>query len=377
MKVQAVVFELTDIAMQWLDVHGNEEHMDICEVITLGDDSPIPIWELASYDNWDILLVFERGVRLRVDSILARSGIDPERVIYPLDIEGSMLEHIDLAFYIFKEDMRRLLRYASYRREGSKYAMVSADDLSYINVSSDNVILPEMVKSGDNWEKNEMGLLFRLAHEYFCFDEKQDIFCDIGANIGTTCIYFKKKLDTDIKIIAFEPSPENYKLLKINLLLNDIDPDDHHIVPYGVSDEDSKGMIEYDPVNPGGTSVSRKGDGSGDEIRLIRFDRYIEENDIDVERIKYFWVDVEGFEARFLKGASNTLKRSNAPVFMEFIPKFYADRPGEFELLIDELSSHFTSFICVQDIESGRQPISVLKDRQDDMSLEWDLFLIK
>lgn len=377
MKIQAVVFELTDIAMQWLDVNGNEEHMDICEVITLGDDSPIPIWELVLYDNWDILLVFERGVRLQVESILVKSGIDLKRVIYPLDIEGSMVEHIDMAFYIFKEDMRRLLKYASYRREGNKYAMVSADGLSYVNASSDNVILPEMVKSGTNWARNEMELLFRLSNEHFRFEKKQDIFCDIGANIGTTCVYFKKKLDPDIKIIAFEPSPENYKLLKINFFLNDIDPNDHHIVPFGVSDEDSMGMVEYNPVNPGGTSVSRDSYGSGDEIRLIRFDRYIEENDIDVERIKYFWVDVEGFEARFLKGASDTLKRSNAPMFMEFIPKFYAERPDEFELLINELSSQYTSFICAQDRGSKKQPISVLRDKQNDMSLEWDLFLIK
>ena len=93
--------------------------------------------------------------------------------------------------------------------------------------------------------------------------------------------------------------------------------------------------------------------------------------------IKYIWIDVEGFEARLLAGAHNVLKKIDVPIFMEFIPKFYSQKDGEFELLMKELEDQFTGFICMQEMEKGIQPVSVLRNEQDNADIQWDLFLIK
>ena len=161
-KIKAVVFDVTGNALKWLDQFGDEDHLELCEVITLEDDSPMPISDLPLYDNWDILLVFENGVRDQIDTLLSKLNIPRERVIYPMDIET---EDVVLSSYIFRGPVRRLLRYFSYRLEDYKYALSSAEGLTYINAASDNYILPGMIFEQSNWAKDEMVNFCRMAKE--------------------------------------------------------------------------------------------------------------------------------------------------------------------------------------------------------------------
>ncbi len=375
--ISAVVLDLTGNAMEWLDDHGNEDHLEICELITLDDNSPVKIWELYDYDNWDVLLVFEKGVRERTQNLLDKIGINSASVIYPLDVEGSLYDNREISAYIFDDNIRRTLEYVSHRKSGEKYTMVTADGLAYVNASTDNTILPVMLNSRKNWAAKEMSLFYSLSYEYFSFSDEQEIFCDIGANVGTTCIYFKKKLDENITILAFEPSTENFKLLKINALLNDIDISMHLFINAGVSDRSEDAVISFNPINPGGSSIVNDNSDIKEKVTLISFDDFLTDNNVDISRLKYLWIDVEGYEARFLAGARRTLKQTNIPIFMEFIPRFYAAKSGEFELLINELEASFRYFICVQHSDAGKQAISVLRDYQNDDSIEWDIFLLK
>ena len=50
--------------------------------------------------------------------------------------------------------------------------------------------------------------------------KKNDIFIDIGANIGTTTLEASKKIGVDGKIFSFEPNPRIFKFLQKNILLN-------------------------------------------------------------------------------------------------------------------------------------------------------------
>lgn len=377
-RIKAVVLDLVGYAMDWLNAFGNEDNLELCEIITLDESSPIPLWELNNYDNWDYLLVFENGVNERVRHLLEHIGIDEKRVIYPLgDVGGSLYEHRFISSYIFREYIGKMLDYYSHRKDGEKYAMVSVEDMSYINVSSDNVILPEMIRTEKNWAYDDLKLFHRLSHEYFEFDDTQDIFCDIGANIGTTCIYFKEKLDRDVCIMAFEPSSENYKLLKVNFMLNNIEIVDHMLVNKGLSDKKSVAELSYTPYNPGASSLLAYGSDAKEMVELVSFDEYLEENNVDAARLKYLWIDVEGYEARFLAGANKTLDCINVPVFIEFIPRFYMGKEGEFDLLMSELKKHFQYFICKDELDKGKQSIDRLRKEQNNFELMWDLFLFK
>ena len=373
-KIKAVAFDLTGDALEWLNQFADEDHMELCEIITLDDDSPIAIADLPKYDNWDILLVFENGVRSQVEILLNKIGISRDRIVYPKDMED---KNAVIASYIFKGEIRKLLRYYSYRPEGYKYGMSYADGFTYVNAVTDDVILPRMIFDRVNWAKDDMENFHRIAHEHFTFNKEQVLFCDIGANIGTTCIYFKKKIDPDVKILAFEPSEQNHRLLRVNALLNEIDENDCTFVKKGVSDKTCSASFSYDPENPGGSSVVLEGSDVLDKVELISLDDFFESSELNPQMIKYIWIDVEGFEARLLAGAHNIIKQINVPIFMEFIPRFYSQKEGEFEFLMKELESQFNNYICMQEIEKGIQPISCLREEQNNNSLEWDLFLLK
>ena len=50
--------------------------------------------------------------------------------------------------------------------------------------------------------------------------KKDDIFIDIGANVGTTTLEASKKIGVDGRIFSFEPNPRIFKFLQGNILLN-------------------------------------------------------------------------------------------------------------------------------------------------------------
>ena len=376
-KVQAVVLDTLGIAMEWLDRFCDEEHVEICEILTLNENSPIPVEDLPLYDNWDVLLVFENGIREKLDSLFEKIKIDRGRIIYALDLKGSLLENRFLASYMFVDSTRRVLRYLSYEYDNCRYALADAEGMTYINTAKDWIILPTMVETRENWSKDDMKLFYDLSHKYYHFSGENPIFCDIGANIGTTCLYFKKNVDAAVKILAFEPIAENYKMLVINAMLNDINITENRFVQCGLSDHSGGGKMSYNVHNPGASEVVADGDLSTDAIKLISFDAYVESENINPEDIQYFWIDVEGCEARFLKGASKTLERTNAAVWMEFSPNLYIKKDGEFELLMSEIEKHFKYFVFADSPEKEVLPVRELWKYKDKAGYQTDIFLIR
>ena len=62
-KIRIVAYDLLGIAGQWLDRYADQNHMELCEIISNSDESGIDITELPYYEGWDYLLVFERDTK--------------------------------------------------------------------------------------------------------------------------------------------------------------------------------------------------------------------------------------------------------------------------------------------------------------------------
>ncbi|MBQ3336076.1 MAG: FkbM family methyltransferase [Selenomonadaceae bacterium] len=139
----------------------------------------------------------------------------------------------------------------------------------------------------------------------------------MGANIGTTGIYFCKKLAPKLKLLAFEPDPENFKLLRVNTILNDLE-DKATLVNCGLGDKFDELTMYRDLKNPGHNNFTEpKKNVPTEKIKVIPLDSYLAENKIDAAEIKYIWIDTEGFEAQVLLGAKNFLNQNAPPIFME------------------------------------------------------------
>lgn len=195
-----------------------------------------------------------------------------------------------------------------------------------------------------NWAARQIKRFQELSQQYYGVDESAGYFLDLGANIGTTGIYFTKNLAPNLKLLAFEPDAENYKMHRLNVILNDLE-DNVTLVNCGLGDTFDEMTLYRGLSNPGGNSILKPGAGRLEEIiKIIPLDSYLAEHNIAAQEVKYIWIDTEGFEDKVLLGAQNLLRENPAPIFMECNLGAW-DRSGHFDDMMALLAEGYSHFI--------------------------------
>ena len=258
------------------------------------------------------------------------------------------------------------------------FVTCTVEGVNYVATAKDDAIMRDMYVSRVNFSAAGIKMFHDLAKKYFNVDDSAGYFLDLGANIGTTGIYFCKKLAPNLKCLAFEPDAENFKLLRINTILNDME-DRATLVNCGLGENFDTMTMYRNLENPGANSTFQYMENMPSEtIKIIPLDAYLDENKIDPQEIKYIWVDTEGFEAQVLLGAKNLLAKNPAPIFMECNLRAW-DNSGYFDDMLALLSEHYTHFIRVQ-VDETIYPLNALKtmERPDNpLGQTGDIFLIK
>lgn len=135
-----------------------------------------------------------------------------------------------------------------------------------------------------------------------------DIVVDAGAHIGSFSLLVSDKAR---RIIAFEPEPENFELLRLNA------------APHGNIEAHRKalwsgtgeGKLYHNRSNSGGHSLLGPG-GATDyalDVDLVRLDEVVEE-------ANFIKMDVEGAEIEALKGSSEILRSCHPVIVLEVHP---------------------------------------------------------
>lgn len=268
------------------------------------------------------------------------------------------------------------------RRYPSDYNAVTVDGSSYIATSDDLVVLKGMNYSRKTFSKENIDMFYKLSKKYYGINNTEGLFLDIGANIGTTSIYFKRNLDKDIKIIAFEPCKANYKMLRVNYILNDYESE-AKLENFGLGNQQCKMNFHVNKENPGASGVVakyEKEENYDEVINITTLDDYISDNKINVDNIKYIWIDVEGFEPDVIEGSMNLLSKRAIPIHMEFSPYLW-ENTGKFDKIIKLLSSVYSKFIYMSEILSDKECLydieELKKYRKKNFMFQDDLFLIK
>lgn len=132
-----------------------------------------------------------------------------------------------------------------------------------------------------------------------------DIMLDVGANIGWYALVFAKQ---GVKVHAFEPDPLNFNLLNENIKINKLsDLVTSH--PLAVSDKKSTmSLYLYPHRNRGRHSLNPNIGCKKIDVQTITLNEFLEENQIDVTRIKLIKIDIEGHELPALQGARKILE---------------------------------------------------------------------
>lgn len=160
------------------------------------------------------------------------------------------------------------------------------------------------------YERNILQLLHDLARR-----RTRPVFLDVGANVGTHTLYMTGLCRT---VHAFEPYPKVRRTLAERVAGNRIENVIIHDV--GLSDRDEVAPF-YVPqgANEGTGSFLAEWHTQGrpsQSARLVRGDDYL--RGLGVGAVDLVKIDVEGFEARVLRGLRETLSAYRPAVVMEY-----------------------------------------------------------
>jgi len=133
-----------------------------------------------------------------------------------------------------------------------------------------------------------------------------DVVLDCGANIG---VFTRQALNKGAaKVIAIEPAPENLECLRRNFAA-EIAAGKVVVYPKGVWDKDDQLTLHVDPHNSAADSFLIKREGSHDEVKLplTTIDKLV--NELQLEKVSFIKMDIEGAEVRALHGGRQTIAR--------------------------------------------------------------------
>jgi FkbM family methyltransferase len=177
----------------------------------------------------------------------------------------------------------------------------------------------------------------------------QRSFVDVGANIGTTTIpaLLSHGFDT---AVAIEPEPENVRVLRLNILLNDLE-DRVKVLPVAASNEVGRSELVVDRSRGGKhwiatdrSKLRRKNlaENAMLDVETVTLDHLVESGVIDAERTGLLWIDAEAHEGHILQGASSLLD-GGTPLLLEWNPVIL-DRVGDRAKLEQAVARDYTHF---------------------------------
>jgi FkbM family methyltransferase len=161
----------------------------------------------------------------------------------------------------------------------------------------------------DRWER------FHLAAAL----DSQAVFLDIGANFGYYSISLARQ--TGAKVVAFEPQAEVAQQLSKHVEINGLAAR-VHVQTVALSDVAGSVSMTCYEGNTGKTAISDEPGG----VEVVRLDDWVKFNPLD--RLDAIKMDVEGVEARVLRGGMETLRRFRPKLLLEVNP-FALSRQGE------------------------------------------------
>jgi FkbM family methyltransferase len=161
---------------------------------------------------------------------------------------------------------------------------------------------------------------------------KRGTFIDIGANIGTHGLF---ALQSGFKrCVSIEPDDQNFKLLKLNQVLNDRDQQCINL-QCAISNQTGEVQLHLSSTNYGDHQLASgkvetnalNQQSQTKTIKTIAFDEIFNVTGTDPNDVGLVWIDTQGHEGSVLSNAS-TLKSHSIPAVIEFWPHGLARSGG-------------------------------------------------
>jgi FkbM family methyltransferase len=271
-------------------------------------------------------------------------------------------------------------------RELAPYLGVEADGSRFVVATWDRHMGKHLFIKQGRPEFRVLSRAVRVIDALFGDDAVADrVFVDVGANIGTSTISALASQGFG-SAVCCEPEEENYRLLRANLALNDLEertstlrvavsdrPGTSNLVVVG--GPAGKSRIVSDPEKLLDKRVERAARRLEDpsvelpemtvtEVEVVTLDGLVSDSVIDVDRLGMLWIDAEGHEGHILRGG-HSLTEHGVPLVFEFHPsglEAHGTRAATHEIA-EERYTHFVDMRRQEpDHERfGLQPVSELR----------------
>lgn len=197
--------------------------------------------------------------------------------------------------------------------------------LSYIGIRSrSNIKIPNINKTFSvnhhmfwkrlekgEWEVNCINYLYKIIQE-------GQTIIDVGAWIGPCTLFFSELVKANGKVIAFDPDPVAFKILKENIKINNLSNVCAEKLLISNNNENVK-LLSKSKFGGSGSSIILKPEFKENKIEIIvnsiTLDEYCKTHNIVPDGIK---IDVEGAEKLVIEGCKEIINKYNPWVILEF-----------------------------------------------------------
>lgn len=386
-KTRLIIFETLRPAWSDLLESINKDYYDVVAIVdnessdTYSVSVPVVSFEeILDFSFWDLLIINDEAFEDEIRGILSVLKLPEERYFFL----SKLILWDEFLFYrtLFDKNSKNGKKIDFFaRKHEENYQVVTTRGGDYITHVSDREISYDMFMRKKCYSQDEIDTFIYLAKQYYGIEqEEKGFFFDIGANIGTTCIYAKKYLVPNMSVVAFEPLFKNYKVLLANIILNEIT--DYIAVNKAVSDVSDSYNMNFNAANPGGSAiVSGETDLDASDLQSVdsvSIDEFLTQNHIDPGDVRYVWIDTEGFEANVLNGARLLLEQKRTAFYIEYAP--HNAGLERLKTVADICKQYFEKFICMDDFVAGDtrpRPIEELYELYQRYPVLTNVFLIK
>jgi len=184
--------------------------------------------------------------------------------------------------------------------------LTTASGVSFITKGTDYFISKSIELYGE-WSFGEIDLLKKII-------KSGDNIIEVGSNIGAHTVFLALDICQHGKIFSFEPRRILFQILCGNLSINNIENVYTYCFGLGEKVETfrEKKLEFNDVLNAGGIPLGIR---PGDEeiIEIKKLDDVID----PTEKISLIKADIEGYELKFLKGATNVININRPYLYLE------------------------------------------------------------
>ena len=230
-------------------------------------------------------------------TVRQRSRVTPVRVVILVlmtILAGLLLSHAG--------ELTRRIRFYFVGR-------VEIDGLTFFLNPADKTIT-QAILHADTWEPETTATIRDIL-------KPGDTFIDVGANIGWFTLIASREVGEEGRVIAFEPDPESFDILRRNVTVNKC--------PNVILEKDAlsnkRGTIwlYIHDKNKGGHSLLKSDERSQRvEVQALTLDEYLQGFERKIALVK---MDTEGAEGLILEGMQSTIQtQDRMDIVMEFAP---------------------------------------------------------